>query len=383
MAESAARAGYAVTAIDAFGDLDQHAGVHALSLPRDFGVAFSAVAVADAARTIEYDAVAYLSPFENHPSSVERLARGHVLLGNPPSVLARARDPRLLSDTLGNTPDRWLLKPIASGGGHGIREWAHGAPVPGGWYEQPFIEGDPGSIVFVAAGGTAVPLGVTRQLVGDAAFGADGFRYCGSILRPDVVPSIHCHSERSGRQASQSRNRSRLASGLRRTDRNPLLDSATDLASHFTRELSLVGVNCIDIIAHGATAMPIEINPRWSASMELVERAYGLSMFALHAAACIAGALPSFDLERAHTTTPALGKAILFARHDVTCGDTRAWLADSTVRDVPHPGDHIPSGRPVCTVFASGHDEPSCYAALARRAAQIYDQLESWSSVLA
>lgn len=352
MAESAARAGHAVTAIDAFGDLDQQAGVHALSLPRDFGVAFSASAVADAARSIEYDAVAYLSPFENHPSSVERLAQGRMLLGNPPSVLARARDPRLLSVTLGSAPDRWLLKPIASGGGHGIREWAHRDPVPSGWYEQPFIEGDAGSIVFVAAGGTAVPLGVTRQLVGDAAFGADGFRYCGSILRPDG-------------------------------DRNPLLDSAASLASHFTRELGLVGVNCIDFIAHGDTAMPIEINPRWSASMELVERAYGLSMFAAHAAACTASSLPSFDLARAHPTTPALGKAILFARHDVTCGDTRAWLADSTVRDVPHPGDHIPSGRPVCTVFASGHDEPSCHTALARRAAQIYDQLESWSSVLA
>ena len=35
-AESAARAGFAVTAIDAFGDLDQHASVTARALPGKF-----------------------------------------------------------------------------------------------------------------------------------------------------------------------------------------------------------------------------------------------------------------------------------------------------------------------------------------------------------
>ena len=75
MAESAARAGYRVTAVDAFGDLDQHPGVRALSMPRDFGARFSATAAARAATEIACDAVAYLSPFENHPSAVRRLAQ--------------------------------------------------------------------------------------------------------------------------------------------------------------------------------------------------------------------------------------------------------------------------------------------------------------------
>ena len=34
----------------------------------------------------------------------------------------------------------------------------------------------------MAAGGRAVPLGITRQLVGEAAFGATGFQYCGNML---------------------------------------------------------------------------------------------------------------------------------------------------------------------------------------------------------
>ena len=369
MAESAARACYAVTALDAFGDLDQHAGVRALSLPRDFGVPFSASAVAGAAETIECDAVAYLSPFENHPSAVERLARNRVLLGNPPSVLARARDARLLTASLGAASGRWLLKPVASGGGHGIREWEPGAPVPDGWWVQPFVEGVPRSIVFVAARGEAVPLGLTRQLIGDPAFGATGFRYCGSI----VVPS-----------EAQARGGPRQ--GVRGGDASvpsELAVEAASLASRFTRELDLVGVNCIDFIARGDVAVPIEINPRWSASMELVERASGMSVFAAHAAACTTGELPSFRRGRSAATSDTSGKAILFARHDVTCRDTRAWLTDPTVRDVPHPGEQIPAGRPICTIFASGHDDPSCYAALVERANTAYAQLESWSSVTA
>ena len=64
-AESAATAGFDVTAIDAFGDLDQHPAVRSLVLPRDDGAQFSAQAAAEAVRDIAADAVVYLSPFEN------------------------------------------------------------------------------------------------------------------------------------------------------------------------------------------------------------------------------------------------------------------------------------------------------------------------------
>jgi predicted ATP-grasp superfamily ATP-dependent carboligase len=146
-------------------------------------------------------------------------------------------------------------------------------------------------------------------------------------------------------------------------------------------EFDLVGVNCIDFIARDGIAMPIEINPRWSASMELVERAHGVSVFGVHAAACAASELPTFDLTRGDTDTPVTGKAIVFARHDVICGDTAAWLGDTSVRDVPHPGEHIPAGRPVCTVFASSRDADSCHTALIARANRLYETLESWASV--
>ena len=362
MAESAARAGYQVTALDAFGDLDQHPGVRALSLPRDFGVAFSASAAAEAAAAIEYDAVAYLSPFENHAAAVRRLTQRATLWGNSSAVLRRARDPLVLSAAfrrcgLHENANRWLLKPRASGGGHGTRWWNPGDPIPRASYVQPFIEGTPGSIVFVAAGGSAVPLGLTRQLVGERAFGADGFRYCGSILASGSDPQF--------------------------IDDARLLDGATTLAHDVSRELDLVGVNCIDFIARDGTPVPIEVNPRYSASMELVERAYGVSVFGAHAAACTTGELPTFDLAHRRMTGHVMGKAIMFARHDVVCGDTHRWLDDATVRDVPHPGERILAGRPVCTVFAAAVDSAECHAALVRRADRLYEILDAWSGVTA
>ena len=216
-AESAARAGFAVTAIDAFGDLDQHTSVRSLSLQRDFGAPVSTRAAARAARSIECDAVAYLSSFENHPRAVSALAAGRALWGNAPAVLRCVRDPMIVARVLRSRgcavpnasvasgfsrtsvqspcekirlkPDitslaegRWLVKPLASGGGHRVRPWRPATRVPRGCYLQELVEGTPGSVVFVAAGGRAVPLGVSRQLVGEHAFGVTGYQYCGNIL---------------------------------------------------------------------------------------------------------------------------------------------------------------------------------------------------------
>ena len=94
-AESAARAGYDVTALDAYADIDQHASVRALSLLRDFGEPFSPQAIVAAARDLPGDAVVYLSNFENHPAEVEALAAGRVLWGNASGVLRQVRDPKI------------------------------------------------------------------------------------------------------------------------------------------------------------------------------------------------------------------------------------------------------------------------------------------------
>jgi predicted ATP-grasp superfamily ATP-dependent carboligase len=368
-ADSAARAGFDVTAIDAFGDLDQHPSVRSLSVPRDFGAPFTTRALIRAGRRVDSDALVYLSSLENHPRAVAALASNRALWGNSPTVLRRVRDPFALARALrrrgfrvprvfGNDPndpndpdDCRLLKPLASGGGHGVRVWPRGVRLPRGYYGQQFISGAPGSVVFVSAGGRVVPLGISRQLVGEPAFGGDGFRYCGSIL---------------------------MTTGEFAPAHDTLVDRAHVLAAAVTEEFGLIGVGGIDFVVRDGEPYPVEVNPRWSASMELVERAYGISVFASHAAACREGVLPTFDLRRARTASHAFGKAIVFARRDVIVGDTHTWVSDASVRDVPRPGELIATGHPVCTVFAEGRNEAACRAALVQRAQRVEDELAAW-----
>ena len=101
---------------------------------------------------------------------------------------------------------------------------------------------------------------------------------------------------------------------------------AVALSAAVAGEFGLAGVNGIDFISRGGRAYAVEVNPRWSASMELVELAYGISVFGAHAAACARGQLPDFDLCAAGRGAQVLGKAVVFARQDVVIGDTSAWL---------------------------------------------------------
>ena len=364
-AVSAAQAGYRVGAIDAFGDLDQAARLPVTALRRESGSGWSARAAARASRGVRCDAVVYVSSLENHPAAVRLLARGRRLLGNPPAVLERVRDPILVTRAFARagfrvpavrlrsprTDDgtRWLLKPRASGGGHGIQPWRPGEGVAASHYLQERVRGVPGSIVFVADGRRAVPLLITRQIVGEAAFGARRFKYCGNIAA-GATPQF-------------------AAEDL-------LVERASLLAAFITREFGLIGVNGIDFIARNGVPWPIEINPRYSASMELAERSYGVSVFAAHAAGC-AGKLTPFDLPAARGHARAAGKAVVYARCRVRLGDTRSWLRAGWIADVPRPGGTIDRGAPICTVFAEARSAERCHEALVRRARRIYRKVES------
>jgi len=309
------------------------------------------------------DAVAYLSNFENHPAAVRALAANRQLLGNPPDVLRRVRDPLELARALtrrgfavpavgADAVRNGLMKPRRSGGGDGVRRWTLGMRVPRGFYLQERIDGVAASVVFVAAGGRAVPLAITRQLIGEAAFGADGYRYCGNIL--------------AGADDSEPGNDEALQ------------QATTMMVTAVAEEFGLIGLNGIDFIAQGSIPYPIEVNPRWCSSMELVEEAHSVSLFQIHVDACMSGVMAAGP---PRPDTLAFGKAIVFAREDVVTGDTRVWLAEPAIRDVPHPGEHIAEGRPVCTVFAGGETDAACYAGLVSMADRVYADLARWNKL--
>ena len=367
IAESAVHSGYQVDALDAFGDLDLQALVKCYSLKRDFHVSFSAAALLAASQRLAFDVVAYISNLENHPEVIRRFARHHQVLGNPAEVLTLVRHwPTLFAalaqmgfrvpetiydgDSRRADPARvWLRKPISSGGGHGITFAQHpadwrGEVSPGrGFMLQEYVPGLACSASFVANGRECAVVGLTEQLVGQPEFGAHGFHYCGNLLPLNVArdPAI-------GRT---------------------ILEQVRQIAALVTREFELVGVNGMDFVLSGNQVCLTEINPRYSASMELIERAYGLLMFDLHVRAVLHGELPEFDLATrlAVSRGPFHGKAIVYAERDAVAPDTQSWLARE-IRDVPVPGESLTQGGPICTVLACEPTRDTCFANLVAQA---------------
>lgn len=332
MAESARRAGRDVLTVDYFGDLDQKQLCENLSL-RERGIAYSSKAIVRVVRALAYDAVVYCGGFENHPVLVAELARGGALLGNGPEALRRVRNPRALFPALaaqgfavprsvacGEPPPddgAWLLKPLRSGGGQGIRVW-DGRPLSPGHFLQEYVDGVPASAVFVADGERSLVVGWSEQVRGPR-----GFLYGGNILPLDA-PQVAFAEVRA-------------------------------IAECLTRKFALRGLNGFDFVLSGARPIVVEVNPRYCASMELVERAAGVSVFELHLAGC-RGAVPGAP---AAPGSGYWGKAIVYAREVTRVGDTRRWI-ERGVRDVPHPDDTIGPGEPICTVFAWGPSRAAC-----------------------
>jgi predicted ATP-grasp superfamily ATP-dependent carboligase len=239
---------------------------------------------------------------------------------------------------------RLVAKPRHSGGGHGVRHWRAAEPLLEGELLQEWVDGVPASLVFLADGHDAVALGVTRQLIGDGAFGATGHRWCGNLLGSAGTPVLAAEPE--------------------------VLASATAAAQALTRAFGLRGVNGIDFIARDGAAVVIEVNPRWTAAAELVEYSMVVPLFASHVEAS-EGTLNT----PVTTLDGVVGKAVVFAPSDCVMPNTDDWLADVAIRDVPATGSPVPRGAPICTVLASGPSAGACYDALTQRAAAIAEMI--------
>ena len=306
----------------------------------------------------------YTGGLENRPYLVERMARRRPLWGNDCSVLLRARNPDLVraavraaglpapavKEFFRRTPaGRWLVKPIW-GLGEPIHFWtaadADDRPSPL-VYLQEFVEGESQAAVFCAEGGRAHLLGVSRQLVGEEWLHAAPFRYCGSVGPLKL--------EAAQRQALEQ------------------------FGSTLTRKCGLRGLFGVDGIVRDGAFWPVEVNPRYTASVEVLEYALGLSAIAWHRSAFAASApRPAPPTEEAPIS---VGKAIAFAPRDMTFPDDGPWLdvlkspllltQPPAFADIPHPGSTIKAGWPILTFFTSAVTPDGCLNALRRTAADV------------
>ena len=364
LAELATREGHDVFAVDRFGDLDLQRLCPSVSIMRDLGGRGGMAELVDAAEPVRAESVVYGAGLENRPKLVARLAAGRTLLGCTPQTLRRVRDPAVLGASLhaagfayprtfsareapvrADRARRWLRKPIRGGGGRGVREW-RGGRLTDDLIVQERISGLPCSAAAVADGRCAALLGVSEQLTGRRALGARGWKWCGNVVPPRLPAR----------------------------ERHVLTDAAQRICTHLAAAFGLRGVFGVDMVWDGALPWVVEVNPRPVASLETIDAVHGVGSFAAHLEAC-AGRLPAAGTAPSRADLPgAAGKAVLFATEDLRVPDTSEWTARG-IRDVPHPGESIAAGRPICTLVATGGSPEAVLDDLEARAGALRREL--------
>jgi predicted ATP-grasp superfamily ATP-dependent carboligase len=349
MATSARRAGWTPWCADLFADAD----LQRIAAVRKVASAAYPQGLLDALVGAPQAPVIYTGGLENWPDVVGQIDRP--LWGNAPAVLRAIRTPRRWTQCLQErglpcpalcletpTSGRWLLKPRQSAAGFGIRLYAGQPFNPRTHFLQEWIDGDSCSAVFLGREDDAILLGVTQQLIGTPWLNTHGFHYAGN-LGPLTMDA-----------AQESRWRV----------------LGVELAKAFHPR----GLFGIDAIVRAGVPWPIEINPRYTASLELLERSYHTALLPLHRAVFDETPLP---LVRWPTPPAVWGKAILYARQRLAFPAAGPWLEalaagvnldETDYADIPHAGEIIEQGHPVMTVFASAPTTSECLAKLHEKA---------------
>jgi predicted ATP-grasp superfamily ATP-dependent carboligase len=299
----------------------------------------------------------YVGGLENRRSLVRRLARLRPLWGNPARVLAVVRSPRTVAKLLHEhglacpavrlqpaKTGRWLVKPRAGAGGARIHFWTDQEPAtprPRGVYYQEYVEGEACAASYLGDGRQARFLGMTRQLIGIDWLHAASFHYCGSVGPLEPAPRLRQVLEQLGQVLVQ-------ASGLR-------------------------GLFGVDFIHRDDLPWPVEVNPRYTASVEVLEYARNLPALALHRQVFDPAApIPPASVSGGDI----VGKAILFARAPLVFPEDGPWQPTLTrsgpieempaFADIPQAGQRIAACRPILTFFARAVSEADCLDHLRR-----------------
>jgi len=358
-AGSAIRAGYRPWCVDLFADRDTRELAAARRCPPEDYPTGLLAALDEAPLEAR---VLITGALENYPKVLQAIELERPLFGASAAAIERVRDPRVLMNLpkhkglrpltvklLGGPAARmkqlafgaltrhtYLRKPIRSAGGQDITWWHGGVSSDGPYYLQQYVRGQAMSAVYRADGWSALMLGASEQLIGERAFGAADFAYGGSIGPVS----------------------------LSRTSREAL----NRLGVVLTQRYDLRGVFGIDLIMDWRGRLcPVEINPRYPASTEIVERATGLTALAP------LREQPRKAKRRRHRTH---GKAVVFAKQEAVAPDLYAYLSADAIADVPDVGRSIQTGKPVCTVFATEATRDRCETLLHQRARAIYEALD-------
>lgn len=350
-AASLRRIGWRPVACDLFGDVDLASTCPSIRIPFDDYPS----RIWEQVRHLPPMPWIYTGAIENHPEVVAAISNQFRLLGNGQEVLRQVRDPFRVAEAVRQagfsapevrrtsrgipTDGSWLEKPVASGGGAGIKAWLGPGPRSprlGPAYYQEKVEGLSLSATFVRdASGTEL-VGVARQYLGRAE---NRFAYRGSLGPWPLPESTRRRVEGLGRTVGDS--------------------------------FGLLGLFGIDLVVDGARPWVIEVNPRYTASVEVLEQALGWSIMADHIRAFEGPGSKLIVSRPSEVSTRLVGKAILFARRKGRLDEPIPIESDDKgvplIADIPRPGTDFEVGHPLMTVFGRGGSVEACRVDLARR----------------
>ncbi len=307
----------------------------------------------------------YVGGLENEPELLAGIAAHLLLLGLLGPPLALARSPEYLACLFADAGigfpeiarpedvpagERWLVKRRRGAAGRGVRFWkGTDDRIANDCYLQRYVDGIPGAAAFLATGQGVEFLGATESLLPDEALLSDQtpFAYVGSVT----------------------------------TDRFP--SAVLRWIGGSLARVGIDGLFGVDFIytesPDGPRVTPVEVNPRYTAGMEVLELRSNRAFVADYARSFF-GYAPRSATELADGLH--CGKRIVYAPRALrVCGlvpPTRLemFAGDYSIADVPTHGTVVPAGAPVCTVFARAGSPEECRRLLKEAEREVSERCE-------
>lgn len=298
------------------------------------------------------------------------------------------------AESMPSQTERWLIKSCSSAGGLGVMsesdvciESNRSFAVPNMHYLQRYVHGISMGVTFLATGRETLVVGVTESWGDKDAWGPTEFIYRGNV--GPVVPSAIIY------------------------------DRLVQFGTRVANETGVRGLWQADFVVDGDEWYLLEINPRWTAGMEVIDLCSPISLIEVHFK-CI-HARETFDItpsQREQLTAacdpnakgnnasdlsdgvsskstsrvrPMVGKLVVYADHDVVPtqeilehwwsqrwdGNHNQLSTKTYLADIPNSTSPIPRGQPILTCMTGGADRDAILGRLNLVANFIRDSLRS------
>jgi uncharacterized protein len=357
LAFSCIRAGYQPWCIDLYADEDLAKNCPTTLITKSFPDEIS-----DLIKAAPKAPILYTGGLENHSALLHYLSAQRTILGITGTTLAKLRNtpafynllkskkiktPAIITKSKNfNKEKSYLRKPKYRSGGIEIKPFEPSKQTmvdDADFYYQEFIKGESRSAIFCFTESGFELLGVSIQYSGTQSLHANDFLYSGNM-----GPVKPCNSELKD------------------------LQTIGKIISSNYRPRGLLGM---DYILNDSKVYPLEINPRYTASMEVFELALGQNFITKHMQAF---GFKTICENPARTETSVIGKAIYYAPHNVLIPKEAPWLSIdanpqlfSPFADIPKIGSAIQKGSPVVTIFAKTDSLNEVKAQLKTRTSQL------------